>query len=83
MTAVDVLEWLEWGEKNFGSLATSRQVRRRDVLRAVERGLAQSVGDVVMCDGDGWIIEPERYREGFTLTDAGRAKLAEHRQQCK
>ena len=83
MTTVDVLEWLEWAEQNFGSLATSRQVRRRDVLRLINEGLAKSIGQAVLCDDDGWPLDPERYREGYVLTDAGRAKLAEHRQQFK
>lgn len=70
------LEAIDSATRHFGSLTTTRTCRRRDVLRAVERGLVQSVGNVYVCDEDGGICEPEIIREGFVLTDAGRATLA-------
>jgi hypothetical protein len=68
----DVLESIAYAEGDYGSLVTGGPVRRRDVLRAVERGLAQSVGLVRVLDDDGHPSEPERFREGFRLTEAGR-----------
>lgn len=75
MKRADVLEWIQWAETHFGSLVTSREVPRRDVLRCVKRGLVKSVGPVPLCDADGFRLAPERYREGFILTDRGRAAL--------
>lgn len=75
----DVLELIEWGEKHFGSITTNRQLPRRDMLRCVQVGLAKSQGQVAMCDGDGGLIQPERYREGFILTGRGRSAIAAYR----
>lgn len=75
-TTLDVLQALAWGEKHFGSLTTGRTIRLRDMRRCIESGLAESVGPVVLCDGDGYTIEPERYRAGYRMTEAGRAVLA-------
>ena len=72
---VDILETIQWAEENFGSLVTTRQVTRRDIMRCVDRKLAKSVGMVLVCDADGGIIEPEREREGFKLTKKGRETL--------
>ena len=75
MKQIDVLETIDWSEGNFGSLVTNRQCSRRDVLRAVKNGLAKSIGQVLMCDDDGFHLDPERFREGFVLTDAGKELL--------
>jgi hypothetical protein len=72
------LQTLAWGEEHFGSLMTNRQFPRRAMRRLVERGLARSVGVVEACDDDGFRLTPSRWREGFVLTDAGRARLAEY-----
>lgn len=71
----DILETIAWGEKMFGSLTTNRHCTKRDVAKAVRAGFARSIGQVALCDDDCHIIEPERYREGFVLTDAGKAEL--------
>ena len=71
----DVLETIAWAEKHFGSLTTTRQLPRRDMMRAVKAGLAQSAGIIELCDGDGFLISPSRFREGFVLTEKGRAAL--------
>jgi hypothetical protein len=76
---LDRLETVEWGERNFGSLITSRQFPRRDMLRLVGRGLVRSIGLVAVCDGDGAHVDPERWREGFVLTEAGREAVADRR----
>lgn len=82
MAERDVLELAEWGEQNFGGgVVTNRVLRRREVLRAEARGLVKSLGRVPLCDDDGHIVMPERYREAWQLTEAGRIKLAEYRQE--
>jgi hypothetical protein len=63
--AKDCMDW---------HLTSSRQHRRRDMIRAVKQGLAES-GMCVVCDGDGFHLEPEREREGWTLTPLGRKWL--------
>lgn len=71
----NVLIWADWGERHFGSVTTSRFLPLRDVRRCVERGLLKSVGLVTLCDDDGFTLDPERFREGYVLTEAGRAAL--------
>jgi len=73
----DAIDALAWGTLHFGSLHTNRVVRRRTVLSLVRRGLAESVGQTMVCDADGFHVEPERYREGFRLTARGQ-KVYEH-----
>ena len=74
----DVLYYAAWGMFFFGSVCTGRGLPRRDMLRAQADGLVKSIGQVTMCDGDGFTIEPERYREGWILTDAGKDALREY-----
>jgi len=82
MAERDVLELAEWGQENFGGgVVTNRLLRRREVLRAEARGLVKSLGLVPLCDDDGRIIQPERYREAWQLTEAGKTKLREYREQ--
>jgi hypothetical protein len=69
------LETVDWGERAFGSLVTNRQFPRATMLRLVRKGLARSVGLVVVDDDDDAIVGHERFREGFVLTEAGRAAL--------
>lgn len=59
------------GLRHFGSLVTGRNVRKRTVLALERKGLAESAGCVVLCDADGFTVEPERYREGWRPTLAG------------
>lgn len=73
----NVLDTIQWAEDEFGSMVTGGIVTRRDVMRCVRAGLVQSAGMVVVMDDDGGIKEPERYREGFKLTDAGRRELGQ------
>lgn len=72
---LDTLETIEWGEKHFGSLHTNRVCRRRDVMPLVECGFARSIGMTAVCDDDGSRLDPERFREGFVLTETGRRVL--------
>lgn len=75
----DAVEAAEWAEEHFGSLHSGGGITLRRLRRLTERGFLVSVGPTVMCDGDGCALEPERYREGFRLTDKGRRELAEIR----
>lgn len=66
-----VLEAIAYCQDVYGSLTTSTECSRRDVMRAVDRGLAKSVGLVrLVHDGDGPLCR-ERFREGFVLTAEG------------
>jgi hypothetical protein len=69
-----LLETVDWAQQHFGSLHSGGPVRRRDLLRAVRRGLVRSVGLTEVCDGDGWLIPGRKPREGFVLTEAGRIR---------
>jgi hypothetical protein len=35
----------------------------------------KDVGAVAICDGDGVTIQPERYRTGFAITEAGALEI--------
>ena len=70
-----VLEVIWDAENLYGSLTTSAQCPRRDVIRCVRAGLATSVGTVRLVGEDGLPVAPERWREGFVLTAAGRMAL--------
>jgi len=70
-SARDAIEKLHWAMEHFGALTTNRCVTRRTVMKLVDRGIAESAGQCAMCDDDGFTIEPERYREGFRLTEFG------------
>lgn len=67
----DAVGTIAWGHRHFGSVLTGRQNRRSTVLKLVALGIAESAGQVMVCDGDGFHIEPERWREGFRLTPEG------------
>lgn len=50
----------------------------RAAARALERkGLVRSAGTVAKCDGDGFLVQPGRWCEGFKLTAKGLALLIE------
>lgn len=72
---LDTLQLLQWGMKNFGSVCTNQNLPKRDMRRAIASGYAKSIGQVVLCDDDGCALVPERFREGFVLTDLGKEKL--------
>jgi hypothetical protein len=74
----DVLVDVAWGMHFFGAVCTGRGLPRRDMILARDAGLVESIGQVAMCDGDGFTIEPERYREGWVLTESGKMALREY-----
>ncbi len=57
------------------ALLTGRTSRATVARQCVERGWLADSGPVVVLDGDGFTLEPERYRHGYLLTDAGRTAL--------
>lgn len=69
------LERVAWGTEHFGALVTGRVTRSRDVLALHSLGLVRDAGMVAMCDGDGYLLQPERCRQGWAITDAGLAVL--------
>ena len=70
-----VLETIAWAEEHFGALQSSTSCSRRDIMRAVKKGLAKSDGYGIQCDAAGFTLDSHVDREGFVLTDAGREKL--------
>ena len=77
MKLPEILSTTAWAMHHFGSVCSGGTLKRRDIRRAESKGLLESVGDVPVCDGDGFTIEPERYREGFRLTERGESMLRE------
>jgi len=75
MKQQDVLETMRWAEGVYGSLISTTGCPRRDILRAVKAGLAKSIGMVAVMGEDCCIMDPERHREGFVLTEKGRDLL--------
>lgn len=75
----DLIETVEWGVRNFGSLMSGGTTRLRDLIKLVEEGYVESVGMCEPCDGDGFIIENRKPREGFVLTDKGKKQFSEYR----
>lgn len=81
MKLSDVLETVEWGEKNFGSVVTGGGLTKRNIDSAISKGLVKRAGRVTLCDDDGFTIQPERYREGYRLTAKGRRMLKAFKKQ--
>jgi hypothetical protein len=63
--------------QGFAGAFTGRAIRRFTMKRLQERGLVHPER-LVVCDGDGFALDQERFREGWLLTSEGeRAFLAE------
>ena len=75
MKLFDVLETVEWGMVHFGSVCSNSQLPLRDIKRAIEARLVRCIGDVPLCDGDGYALVPERYSKGYVLTRIGKSTL--------
>lgn len=78
MRYLNTLGSVAWGMRHFGGIVTGGKLRRRDMLAAEKQGFVRSIGDVPLCDDDGFTIDPERYREGWELTEAGMEYLRKH-----
>lgn len=53
------------------ALQSSRAHRRATFLSLEKKGLVKEI-NAVLVDGDGWTIQPERWRPAFKLTERGR-----------
>lgn len=69
------LESVALGTEHFGALVTGHVTRKSDVLRLYAIGYVADAGMVAICDGDGFVLQPERYRQGWKVTDAGKKAL--------
>lgn len=71
-------QWLlhvaDMNRKGFDVAFSGRLHRRTIAEQLVTEGLLCKT-QAVVCDGDGWTVEPERWREGYELTPAGRAAV--------
>lgn len=57
----------------FGwAFATGQSVTKKAVDALVQKGLVRDAGEAAMVDGDGFTIQPERWRQCWELTDEGR-----------
>jgi len=69
-------EWLvhllDMESKGFAGQTSSRRYPKRVAQALVGDGLAKNEL-LQMCDGDGFALDPERYRWGYVLTDTGRS----------
>lgn len=68
-----LLRSIAWGTEHFGALATRATVTAR---RLEEKGLAKYKGLGVVCDGDGFALQPERERDCWAITAKGKRWLA-------
>lgn len=69
------LESVAWGTEHFGALVTGESTRAEVVRSLHAKGLVKDAGMVAVCDGDGYLLQPERYRQGWAITEAGKAVL--------
>lgn len=72
---LDGLQTVAECEDSWGSLVTNRYFSMRRVRPLIEAGYVKSIGIVEMVNGD---INEGTEKEGFVLTDAGRAYLEAH-----
>lgn len=80
-----LLHALDWETRcDFAGVFTSRLYRRSVALALEGDGLLQPIL-LRVCNGDGWGLEPERHRWGWSLTSAGREqaqRLADRRRDA-
>ena len=63
-------------------LLTGRTMRLATARKLVDKNFAREQ-KLVVVDGDGWRVEPERWRDGFVLTPAGMAVARRIKEQAK
>lgn len=73
---LSALEKVAWGTEHFGALVTGRQTPVSVVRALLKKGLVKDAGMVAVCDGDGFLLQPGRYRQGWAITAAGKAALS-------
>jgi hypothetical protein len=71
------LREVAWGTEHFGALVTGGATRHRDVDSLFKKKLVADAGAVLVCDEDGFVRQPERYRQGWKITDAGKKALTD------
>lgn len=71
----DALSCIQDILRSFDAAMTGGGLRLREVRKLEELGLVKSVGLCSQCDGDGGIIETRNEREGWILTEKGKAAL--------
>lgn len=76
-TELEFLSYVAEGEVHFAGMGTGRTFRKATAEALVVRGLLEKF-DAVVCDGDGFTLEPERWRAAYKLTDAGVVELRAH-----
>ena len=59
-------------ERHGMSTMTNRTFPLRRMKQLESLGLVESAGIAVLCDGDGFTIQPERWGESWRLTQSGR-----------
>lgn len=75
----DVLDCIAWAESvGLQALVTNRYQRKRDADRCMSSGWVRKI-QVVKCDEDCAIIEPERYVPGYEFTESGREVYADEK----
>jgi hypothetical protein len=75
------LEAVAWGTEHFGALVSGRSHHRRTLVALATKGLVRLTSQVAVCDGDGFLLQPERYRDGWTLTEKGKALLRQFKEE--
>jgi hypothetical protein len=71
-----VLREVAWETEHVGALVTGRATRHLEVFELLKK-LVADAGAVLVCDGDGFVCHPERYRRGWKITDAGTKALTD------
>lgn len=67
-----LLKLLRMERFDFTGMFSSRLFRKKHAEALVDSGLATKQA-LVVCDGDGFTKEPERWRMGYVLTELGRS----------
>lgn len=75
---VDALSAAESGMRRMGwYLCSGRATRARTIRRCVQLGYLRSAGMCSLTDDDGFHRHGCAEREGFEITDVGKARLAQ------
>lgn len=63
-----------YNDMGFAGLFTGRSIRVATMRRLAARGLVRSEA-MIVSDGDGFAVQPERWRTGWVLTARGKRAL--------
>jgi hypothetical protein len=74
---LETLGTVAWGMFHFSCVQTGGPLKLRDIRGAVARGFVRSNGFGPQCGYDGACLDNRQEREGWVLTDAGKAYLSE------